>query len=909
MREEVIERYKEFIGDNGLFQILLGSKASATKHTKRARMERQEARASKGNEDVLSLSEKEAFSFSSSPGYITGTLREYQIEGLNWLINMYESKINGILADEMGLGKTLQTISLLGFLHTYKKNKLPNLLIVPKSTLQNWKNEFKKFMPGVKTVIFHCSKKDIRETSRELQELDYIGCITTYEMCLMGKNALRGINWQYIVIDEAHRIKNEETMLSKVVRLFPCTHRLLLTGTPLQNNIHELWALLNFLAPEVFSDGEGFDAWVESASSASETEAVDKLRNLLSLFILRREKSDVEKSLLPKKIINLYSPLTDMQRKWYKMILEKDVGNVVADGSKVQLMNIVCQLRKCCNHPYLFDGAEPGPPYTTDEHMVQNSGKMVLLDKLLVNLKQKGSRVLIFSQMTRMLDILEDYCNLREHEYCRIDGSTGTEDRCEAIEEFNKPDSSTFIFLLSTRAGGLGINLATADVVVVYDNDWNPQMDLQAQDRAHRIGQKKQVYVFNFLMENTIEEKILERALKKLKLDEIIVQNGKKKDNTISQNELLGILASGVEDVFKTDNAPEKTIEEIIRLGMEKTDSLNSRVGEQTVLGQVTNHEIKAYEWEGEDYSAKSAKLKLAKFAATTETTRTRGMSTGIFTKRKPVAGLRQYSLPDYQFFPKKLHLLQEKELQAFQGTGIPTDLLTEEEETEKKQLYAHGFIAWSKKDFVLYVRGCEKFGRTCIAKIAREIPGKNMDEVDEYGRVFWSRVNELQDAEKIQVQIQRGEHRIVKIQKIKEYLKEKAKREGPAFKIFYPPNTRAFGYTEEADRFILLSLNGEIDKNGCYDKLWHKIRSTSTFLFDYYFRVRTPQDLQKRAQTLFSALLKERKSKEEHLKGRVLQEDAGEEEALGAGVGASLPASAPGLGHDPEALGVAHES
>lgn len=860
MKEEVIERYKEFIGDNKLFQILLGHTKSSRRGVKKTKLEKNQTRKSKKEDDEFGMEDSEAFLFTHSPPYITGTLRNYQIEGLNWLINMYEKKINCILADEMGLGKTLQTISLLGYLYSSKRNKLPNLLIVPKSTLQNWKNEFKKFMPSVKTIIFHCSRKEIREKAQELQELDYIACITTYEMCLAGKSQLQRVNWQYVVIDEAHRIKNEQTILSKVVRLIPCSHRLLLTGTPLQNNIHELWALLNFLAPEVFSDGEGFDAWVQSAANDSENETVDKLRNLLSLFILRREKADVEKSLLPKKVINLYSPLTDMQRKWYKMILEKDAENVVNEGSKMQLMNIVCQLRKCCNHPYLFDGAEPGPPYTTGEHMIETSGKMMMLDKLLAHLKQKGSRVLIFSQMTRMLDILEDYCNYRQYEYCRIDGSTGTEDRCEAIEEFNKPNSEIFIFLLSTRAGGLGINLATADVVIVYDNDWNPQMDLQAQDRAHRIGQKKQVFVFNFLTENTIEEKILERAMKKLKLDEIIVQNGKNKNNTISQNELLGILASGV-DEFDAENKVDRSIEEIIRIGMEKTDIMNSKIGEQDVLKDMSNNEIRAYEWEGEDYSAKNAKIKLAKYIVAPEGGRSRGITQGqgILTKRKTV-GIRQFNLPEYQFHPQRLHHLQKKELEQFQITGDPENLLTPEEQNEKKALFEQGFNDWTKRDFWAYIKACERYGRNNLDKIAEDLSDKSKEELERYGKVFWARIGELSDADKIQSQILKGEHKLIRTEKIKEYLKDKISKEGENFKVPYPVNNKSMGFTEEADRFILLTLNKKIGTPGCYEDLWHEIRQADEFAFDYYLKIRTPQDLQKRSQFLFTGLLKDKK-------------------------------------------------
>jgi SNF2 family DNA or RNA helicase len=226
--------------------------------------------------------------------------------------------------------------------------------------------------------------------------------------------------------------------------------------------------------------------------------------------LLRRIKADVEKSLLPKKRINMYVGMSSMQRRWYQKILEKDIDavNGAIGGrkeSKTRLQNIVMQLRKCCNHPYLFDGAEPGPPYTTDEHLVENAGKMVILDKLLTRSKAQGSRVLLFSQMSRMLDILEDYCHFRGFEMCRIDGQTAHEDRVASIDEFNRPGSSKFIFLLTTRAGGLGINLATADTVIMYDNDWNPQVDLQAEDRAHRIGQKKQVIIFRFITEVSIQ--------------------------------------------------------------------------------------------------------------------------------------------------------------------------------------------------------------------------------------------------------------------------------------------------------------------------------------------------------------------------------------------------------------------
>src|SRR5436190_3725716 len=237
------------------------------------------------------------------------------------------------------------------------------------------------------------------------------------------------------------------------------------------------------------------------------------------------------------------------------------------------------QLRKCCNHPYLFEGAEPGPPYTTDEHLVNNSGKMVILDKLLKRLKTQGSRVLIFSQMSRVLDILEDYCVFRDHQYCRIDGSTAHEDRIAAIDEFNRPDSPRFIFLLTTRAGGLGINLTSADIVILYDSDWNPQADLQAMDRAHRIGQTKQVVVFRFVTENAIEEKVLERAAQKLRLDQLVIQQGRAQQTAskaATKDELLHMVQHGAEELFEKERGTigEDDIEEILHRGEERTKQL-----------------------------------------------------------------------------------------------------------------------------------------------------------------------------------------------------------------------------------------------------------------------------------------------------------------------------------------------
>jgi SNF2 family DNA or RNA helicase len=449
------------------FTLLISLSTAAAKH-RRSHNEQQE------DEELVAAADSAVETrIDVQPSIVKGNMREYQMEALNWLIKLHDAGVNGILADEMGLGKTLESISLLGYLYQFRNIKGPHLIIAPKSTVSNWVREVARWCPTLKTLRFHGSKDERPSLVDQLLSLDWNVCITTYEMVIIERASLKKVQWQYLYIDEAHRIKNEQSLLSKVVRLFSTSHRLLITGTPLQNNLHELWALLNFLLPDVFNSADDFERWFDISDQSERDAIVKRLHKVLRPFLLRRLKVDVESSLPPKKEIKLFVGMTALQQQWYKNILGKDIDLLNSStGSRVRLLNLVMQLRKVCNHPYLFDGAEPGPPYEEGEHMVQSCGKMMLLDKLLTRMKQRGSRVLIFSQMTRMLDILEDYCRFRGHEYCRIDGSTNQDGRDEGMDSFNAPNSSKFVFLLSTRAGGLGINLQTADIVVLYDSDW-----------------------------------------------------------------------------------------------------------------------------------------------------------------------------------------------------------------------------------------------------------------------------------------------------------------------------------------------------------------------------------------------------------------------------------------------------
>jgi SWI/SNF-related matrix-associated actin-dependent regulator of chromatin subfamily A member 5 len=513
------------------------------------------------------------------------------------------------------------------------RKAVPHLVISPKSTLRNWMNELKRWVPSLNGVCLIGSQDErSRIIHEEIEPGGWDVLVTSYEIVLREAAVLKKFNWSYVVIDEAHRIKNEQSKLSKMVRLLKSTNRLLITGTPLQNNLHELWALLNFLLPDVFDSADDFNAWFDTQKClADDKDLVTRLHGILKPFLLRRLKSDVEKKLPPKVETKLYVGLAPLQRSWYTKILMKDIDILnSASGKldKIRLLNILMQLRKCANHPYIFDGAEPGPPYTTDKHLVDNCGKMIILDKLLIKLKEQGSRVLIFSQMTRMLDILEDYCIWRSFEYCRLDGQTSHEDRQTSIDAYNSPDSTKFLFMLSTRAGGLGINLATADVVILYDSDWNPQVDLQATDRAHRIGQTKTVRVFRLITEHTVEERICERAEMKLRLDHVVIQQGRLQEAStkLDKDEMLSMIRHGATHVFSSkqdENELDVDIDLVLAHGEQKTKELrekfenlgesqlrkftidNENVGGPNASGSGDGTDGSIYRFEGEDYREK----------------------------------------------------------------------------------------------------------------------------------------------------------------------------------------------------------------------------------------------------------------------------------------------------------------
>ncbi|KAK6617714.1 hypothetical protein RUM43_013942 [Polyplax serrata] len=860
-------------------------------------------------------SRKSIISFDCSPPYIkNGEMKDYQIRGLNWMISLYENDINGILADEMGLGKTLQTISLLGYMKHYRQIPGPHMVIVPKSTLANWMIEFKKWCPSIKAI---CLIGDAEARNAFIRDVLLPGawdvCVTSYEMVIKERGVFKKINWRYMVIDEAHRIKNEKSKLSEIVREFKTTNRLLLTGTPLQNNLHELWALLNFLLPDVFNSSDDFDSWFNTNTFMGDNALIERLHAVLRPFLLRRLKSEVEKKLKPKKEVKVYVGLSKMQREWYTKVLMKDIDIVNGAGKieKMRLQNILMQLRKCSNHPYLFDGAEPGPPYTTDQHLVANCGKMVILDKLLPRLQDQDSRVLIFSQMTRMLDILEDYCFWKGYKYCRLDGNTSHEDRQRQINEYNAPNSEKFIFMLSTRAGGLGINLATADVVILYDSDWNPQMDLQAMDRAHRIGQLKEVRVFRLITENTVEEKIVERAEVKLRLDKLVIQQGRlvdNKANALNKDEMLNMIRHGANHVFasKDSEITDEDIDTILQKGEEKTEMLNKKLeelGESSLRNFTvdTPHES-VYKFEGEDYREKQKILGIGNWIEPPKRERKANYAVDAYFREalrvsepkapKAPRPPKQPIVQDFQFFPPRLFELLDQEIYYYRktvGYKVPknpelgsdankvqreeqrkiddAEPLTDEEVVEKEKLLTQGFTTWTKRDFNQFIKANEKYGRDDIENIAKDVEGKTPEEVMEYSAVFWDRCHELQDIDRIMAQIERGEAKIQRRASIKKALDAKMARYRAPFhqlRIAYGTN-KGKNYIEEEDRFLVCMLHKlGFDKENVYEELRAAVRAAPQFRFDWFIKSRTAMELQRRCNTLITLIERENQELEE---------------------------------------------
>ncbi|CAJ2634415.1 unnamed protein product [Trifolium pratense] len=527
------------------------------------------------NEKYYKMAHSVKESIAEQPSILHGgKLREYQMNGLRWLVSLYNNHLNGILADEMGLGKTVQVISLICYLMETKNDRGPFLVVVPSSVLPGWESEINFWAPSIHKIVYAGPPEERRRLFKErIVHQKFNVLLTTYEY-LMNKHdrpKLSKVHWHYIIIDEGHRIKNASCKLNADLKHYQSSHRLLLTGTPLQNNLEELWALLNFLLPNIFNSSEDFSQWFnkpfESTGDNSPDEAllseeenlliINRLHQVLRPFVLRRLKHKVENQ-LPSKIERLIRCEASSYQKLLMKRVEDNLGAIGTSKAR-SVHNSVMELRNICNHPYLSQlHTEEVDNYIPKHYLppiIRLCGKLETLDRVLPKLKATDHRVLFFSTMTRLLDVMEEYLTSKQYRYLRLDGHTSGGDRGALIDLFNNPDSPYFIFLLSIRAGGVGVNLQAADTVILFDTDWNPQVDLQAQARAHRIGQKRDVLVLRFETVKTVEEQVRASAEHKLGVANQSITAGFF-DNNTSAEDRREYLESLLRECKKEEDAP-----------------------------------------------------------------------------------------------------------------------------------------------------------------------------------------------------------------------------------------------------------------------------------------------------------------------------------------------------------------
>ena len=496
-----------------------------------------------------------------------GELMSYQMDGLNWLYYQWFQQKNAILADEMGLGKTIQVVGFIMALQQIH-SCWPFLIVVPNSTCPNWRRECKKWAPSLRVVTYYGSA-DARKLSAKYElfpdnakDLRCHVVVTSYETAQdeQFRKTFRGIKWAGLVVDEGQRLKSGKNLLYGSLNALKFPFKLLLTGTPLQNNARELFNLLQFLDPTINANE------MEAEYATLTNENIAKLHSQLQGMFLRRTKAEVLKFLPPMAQIILPVTMSVLQKQVYKTILEKNpelmksiVGSkkILNPKERVNMNNMLIQLRKCLAHPFVYNKAieeettDPDPAQSL-RRLVDASSKLQLLEIMLPKLQERGHRVLIFCQFLDGLDVMEDLLTGLGFFYARLDGKIGSLEKQKRIDAFNAPDSKLFAFLLSTRAGGVGINLATADTVIIADPDYNPHTDIQALSRAHRIGQKKKVLVFQMTTRNSAEERMMQIGKKKMTLDHLIIeQMGPHDDDDFN---VESILKHGAEALFKGDD-------------------------------------------------------------------------------------------------------------------------------------------------------------------------------------------------------------------------------------------------------------------------------------------------------------------------------------------------------------------
>ena len=569
---------------------------------------RKKSKSSSSGEALKSAQEKHAKInagtkpiFIQPPNLADGCiLKDYQLEGVRWLVSLFENGVSGILADEMGLGKTIQVIAMIAHLLTQNVSG-PFLVVAPLATLPNWVRELQKWLPNQPVVRYHgpaayrdsLIKKELNPKERRNPNFPLI--VTSYEVAIKDQNKLSRLSeFTYLIVDEGQRLKNHRCTLISSLKRIKAQNRLLLSGTPIQNNLDELWSLLNFVNPTIFDDLTVFQSWFgfrdigqrnnkratnEEAiiTEQKKNQTVSKLHEILRPFLLRRIKMDVLTDMPPKKEIVVYAGLTKLQ-KGYSDLIEKGVlrdeliRQGIEQGRSLSQINKLMNHRKNVNHPFLFgepiDHNSGQPLGTIHPHLlVRASGKFSLLDRMLSRLFRDKHQVLIFSQMTALLNVIEDYLLYRKWKYCRIDGSTNIDDRQKQMDVFNAEktnginggrndsDDRHFVFLLSTRAGGLGINLTCADTCIIFDSDWNPHQDSQAMDRCHRIGQTRPVAVYRLLTVGSVDIDMMEKQISKKELERMTIAGGefkkpgKKASGSLSFKELTTLLSDDIKDL------------------------------------------------------------------------------------------------------------------------------------------------------------------------------------------------------------------------------------------------------------------------------------------------------------------------------------------------------------------------
>ncbi|CAL9708181.1 unnamed protein product [Knipowitschia caucasica] len=515
-------------------------------------------------------------------------LKPYQLIGVKWLMLLNEHKLSCILADEMGLGKTIQTIAFLAQLYENGMTG-PHLIVVPSSTLDNWDRELKMWCPKLNVVVYYGSAEDRRYLKCDIlnRDIEFDVIVTTYNVAIgndSDRSLFRKLRLVYAIFDEGHMLKNMNSLRYRHLMAINAKHRVLLTGTPVQNNLLELMSLLNFIMPSMFSDSTSqlskmFSQKSSEVESKFERQRISQAKRIMKPFILRRVKTEVLKQLPDKEETIDFCSMSEKQEELYKALFKKLKRTV--PGEKRELANVMMQLRKMANHPllhrqyYTIDKLcamsklmlkEPThfdadaaliqedmevmsdfelhnlckrytslSSYQLETDVILDSGKFRHLAQLLGNIKEKGNRVVLFSQFTMMLDIVEVFLRHHHHGYVRLDGSTPIADRIVLIDKYNN-DKEIFVFLLSTRAGGLGINLTSANVVILHDIDCNPYNDKQAEDRCHRLGQTKTVEVIKLISKDTIEACILQLGQRKLKLEQDMTATDTTNEGTIPED-------------------------------------------------------------------------------------------------------------------------------------------------------------------------------------------------------------------------------------------------------------------------------------------------------------------------------------------------------------------------------------